>query len=85
MPNKIMLCYVMLIKSNLSIFAPNQEQLVISYHETMPCTGNRDCAIKPVTFSLMVFLNVVQRYFFKFTIHMDYAMDIMFMLLPGKP
>ena len=62
---------------------------MISGLETMTCTGNPACVMKSVTFSLMVLLNVVQSYFFKCTICMDYAMDIMvffliFMLLPGK-
>ena len=45
----------------------------------MTCTGNRVCAMKAVTFSLMVLLNVVQRSFIKCTIYMDNAMDIMFL------
>ena len=45
----------------------------------MTCTGNRGCAMKSVTFSLMVLLNVVKSSFFKCTIHMDYAVGIMFL------
>ena len=58
---------------------PNQEQLVIRGPETMTCTGKRTCAMKSVTFSLIVLLNVVQRSFIKCTIYMDYAMGIMFL------
>ena len=50
---------------------------MISGRETMTCTGNPACVMKSVTFSLMVLLNVVQSYFFKCTICMDYAMDNM--------
>ena len=39
-------------------------------------TVNGAFAMKSVTFSLMVLLNVVQSSFFKCTIYMDYAMDI---------
>ena len=56
----------------------NQEQLVIYGREKMTCTGNHACAMKSVTFSLMVLLNIVQSSFLKSTIYMDYAVDIMF-------
>ena len=49
---------------------------MVSGRETMTCTGNRDCAMKSVTFTLMVLLNVVQSSFFICTIYMEYAMDI---------
>ena len=37
---------------------------MISYHETMTCSGSHACAMKSVTFSLMVhvLLNVVQSF-----------------------
>ena len=47
---------------------PNQEQLVISVRETMTCMGNCACAMKSVTFSLILHLNVVQNSFFKCTL-----------------
>ena len=52
----------------------------------MTCTGNLASAMKLVTFSLMILLNFVQSSFFKYTIYMDYAMNItlVFMFLPGK-
>ena len=52
---------------------------MISGREKMTCIGNRACAMKTVTFSLMVLLNVVQSSFLKSTICMDYAVDIMFL------
>ena len=55
--------------------------------EMMTCTGNRACAMKPVTFSLMVLLNVVQCYLQMYNIHglcNEHYVPIVFMLLPGK-
>ena len=62
-----------------TISHPNQEQLVISGRESMTCTGTRACAMKSVTFSLMVHLNFVQRSFFKCTIYMDYTVYFMYL------
>ena len=47
---------------------------MISGCEKMTCTGT--CAMKSVTFSLMVLLNFVQSSFFTCIIDMDYAMGI---------
>ena len=60
-----------------TIFTPQSG--AISGRETMTCTGTHACAMKSVRFSLMVLLNVVQNSFFKCTIYMDYAVDIMFL------
>ena len=49
----------------------------------MTCTGNQACAMKSVTFSLLVLLNVMQSSFFECTIYIDYVMDIIF-LQPEK-
>ena len=49
---------------------------MISGRETMTCTANCACAMKSVTFSLVVLLNVVQSSFFKCTVYMDYAINI---------
>ena len=59
-----------------TIFAP--QSVAISGHETITCTGNCAYAMKSVSFSLMVLLNVVQSSFLKCAIFMDYTMDIMF-------
>ena len=62
---------------------------MISGCETMTCTGNRACAMKPVTFSLMVLLNVVQCYFRMYNIHVnvlcnEHYVPIVLILLSGK-
>ena len=59
---------------------------MITGRETMTCTGN--CAMKSVTFSLMVLSNVVQSPLQMYNIHglcNEHYGPLVFMLLPGKP
>ena len=56
---------------------------MISGRETMTCAGIRACAMKSMTFSLMVLLNVVQSHFFNCKIY-TYHVHSVFMLLPRK-
>ena len=56
---------------------------MISGRETMTCAGIRACAMKSMTFSLMVLLNVVQSHLFNCKIY-TYHVHSVFMLLPRK-
>ena len=60
------------VKFNCALFShPNQDQLVINGRVTMTCTGNLICNA-----CAMKLLNAVQSFFFKCTLYMDSAMDI---------
>ena len=51
---------------------------MISGREKMAYTGNRACAMKSVTISLMVLLNVFAKFFLQIYTIMDDAMGIVF-------
>ena len=61
---------------------------MISGCETMTYTAYRACAMKPLTFSLMVLLHGVQSSFQMYNLHglcNEGYVPLVLMLLPGKP